>query len=118
MKPLQFQANHVSAESAGDYYQASFAEADDDDIDRPYLNIQRQFEDPDENSCYVETHDADYRGHFQVRRIEFTPQRLLVEPGEPSNGAISVTFDLTPKQFAATARVLKIISGEVEPEAE
>jgi hypothetical protein len=29
---------------------------------------------------------------------------------------ISVTFDLKPKKFAAIARELKIIGGEIEPE--
>jgi hypothetical protein len=44
--------NYVSDESADDEYQASFAEADTDDIDRSYLIIQRQLEDADYSCCW------------------------------------------------------------------
>jgi hypothetical protein len=65
----------------GDYYQASFhAEEETDDLDdiSPYLLIQRDFEMSYGRSCYIETHDERYRGHFSVRRIEFTPEKLRV----------------------------------------
>ena len=61
---MQFHANHVSTSTfAGDYYQAMF-EADEqaDRPHAPYLLIQRQFEDPDEHLCYVETHDKSTSG--------------------------------------------------------
>ena len=56
---MNFHANYVSTSvfGDGDYYQATFeAEQDTDDPDSPYLLIQRQFEDPDDNWCYIETH--------------------------------------------------------------
>src|SRR6516162_2768432 len=74
---MHFHANYVSTSvfGDGDYYQATFeAEQDTDDPDSPYLLIQRQFEDPDDDLCYVETHDEKYRGHFLLRRVDFTPQ--------------------------------------------
>ena len=49
---MHFHANYVSASvfGDGDYYQTMFqAEQDTDDADSPYLLIQRQFEDPDDN---------------------------------------------------------------------
>jgi len=49
---MHFHANYVSTSVSGDgdYYQAMFeAEQDTDDLDSPYLLIQRQFEDPDDN---------------------------------------------------------------------
>jgi hypothetical protein len=64
---MHFHANYVSTSAFGDgdYYQAMFqAEQDTDDPDSPYLLIQRQFEDPDDNWCYIETHDEKYCGHF------------------------------------------------------
>src|SRR5437762_13403332 len=64
---MHFHANYVSISVSGDgdYYQAMFeAEQDTDDPDSPYLLIQRQFEDPDDNWCYIETHDEKYCGHF------------------------------------------------------
>ena len=124
---MRFHANHVSTSVAGDYYAALFAEQDTDDTDdtddiddtdTPYLIIQRQFEEPEDETCYIETHDQEYCGHFLVRRIEFTPQSLSVEFDRPSDNLISVTFRLEPPEFAEASRVMKIISGEIEPEAE
>ena len=80
---MNFHANYVSTSvfGDGDYYQATFeAEQDTDDPDSPYLLIQRQFEDPDDNRCYIEMHDEKYCGHFLLRRVGFTPQKLSIEP--------------------------------------
>src|SRR5438477_12830145 len=77
---MQFHANHVSTSVSGDgdYYQAMFqAEQDTDDPDSPYLLIQRQFEDPDDHWCYVETHDEKYCGHFLLRRVEFRAAEVV-----------------------------------------
>ena len=115
---MQFHASHVSTSVAGDYYAAMFAEEDTDDSDLPYLIIQRQFEEAEDETCYIETHDEKYSGHFLVRRIEFTPQSLLVEFDRPSDNLISVTFRMAPPEFEEASRVMKIISGEIEPEAE
>ena len=68
---MHFHANYVSTSvfGDGDYYKATFqAEQDTDDPDSAYLLIQRQFEDPDDNWCYIETHDEKYCGHFLLRR--------------------------------------------------
>jgi hypothetical protein len=54
---MHFRANYVSTSvfGDGDYYQATFqAEQDTNDPDSPYLVIQRQFEDLDDNWCYIE----------------------------------------------------------------
>ena len=72
---MHFQANYVSTSvfGDGDYYLATFeAEQDTDDPDSPYLLIQRQFEDPDDDLCYIETHDEKYCGHVLLRRVDFT----------------------------------------------
>ena len=90
---MLFHANYVSISVAGDYYQAMFAEEDtDDDSDRAYLIIQRQFEDLEDDTCYIETHDRKYSGHFLLRRIEFTPEGLSIEFDRPNDNLISVTF--------------------------
>src|SRR5438270_4979164 len=71
---MHFHANYLSTSDFGDgdYYQATFqAEQDTDDPDSPYLLIQRQFEDPDDHWCYVETHDEKYCG-----RSSITPRRF------------------------------------------
>jgi hypothetical protein len=120
IKIMRFRANYVSTSvSGGDYYQAMFAaEEDTNDSDSPYLIIQRQFEDPEDDTCYIETHNRKYSGHFLVRRIEFTPESLLVELDRPSDNPISVTFRLAPLEFEKASQVIKIISGEMEPRPE
>jgi hypothetical protein len=73
MNAMRFRAKYVSASENGDYYQVAFENtdpagdaADVDGPDRPYLLIQRQFEDPDGGECYVETHEEGYIGHLSV----------------------------------------------------
>ena len=61
---------------------------DTDDVESPYLLIQRQFEDPDEHRCYIETHDKKHCGHFLLRRVDFTPQKLLIEFDRPGDNFV------------------------------
>ncbi len=113
---MHFHANSVSTSvfGDGDYYQAMFqAEQDADDPDSPYLLIQRQFEDQDDDLCYIETHD--YCGHFLLRRLDFTPQKLSIELDRPRSNLVSVTFAMAAAEFAEASQVVKIISGEIEP---
>ena len=99
-----------------DYYQAAFeAEEDTDDRDSPYLLIQRQFEDPDDHLCYIETHDEKYCGHFLLRRVDFAPQKLSIKIDRPTDNFVSVTFAMVETEFAEASQVVKIISGEIEP---
>jgi hypothetical protein len=113
---MYFHANYVSTSVSGDgdYYQAMF-EAEQDADDSPYFLIQRQFEDPDDNWCYIETHDEKYCGHFQLRHVDFTPQKLLIELDRPRDNRVSVTFAMAATEFAEASQVVKIISGEIEP---
>ena len=115
---MLFHANYVSTSvfGDGDYYQAAFeAEPDTDDPDSPYLLIQRQFEDPDDNWCYIETHDEKYCGHFLLRCVDFAPQKLSIELDRPRDNFVSVTFAMVATEFAEASQVLKIISGEIDP---
>jgi hypothetical protein len=114
---MHFHANYVSTSvfGDGDYYQATFeAEQDADDPDSPYLLIQRQFEDPDDNLCYIETHDEKYCGHFRLQ-FDFTPQKLSIELDRPRDNFVSVTLAMMATEFAEASQVVKIISGEIEP---
>ena len=115
---MYFHANYVSTSVSGDgdYYQAMFeAEQDADDLDSPYLLIQRQFEDADDHRCYIESHDEKYSGHFRLRRFDFTPQKLSIELDRPRDNLVSVTYSMAATEFAEAAEVVKIISGEIEP---
>jgi hypothetical protein len=62
--------------------------------------IQRQFEDPDDDRCYIETHDVKYCGHFLLRRVDFTPQKLSIELDRPRDNFVSVTFAMVATEFA------------------
>jgi hypothetical protein len=115
---MHFHANYVSTSVFGDgnYYQALFeAEQDTDDTDSPYLLTQRQFEDRDDNWCYIETHYEKYCGHFLLRRVDFAPKKLSIEIDRPRDNLISVTFAIVATEFAEASQVVKIISGEIEP---
>jgi hypothetical protein len=111
---MYFHANYVSTSvfGDGDYYQATLQAEQDTS---PYLLIQRQFEDPDDNRCYIEMHDEKYCGHFRLRRVDFTPQKLSIELDRPRNNLVSVTFAMAATEFAEASQVVKIISGEIEP---
>ena len=115
---MHFHANYVSTSvfGDGDYYQAAFeAEEDADDPDSPYLLIQKQFEDPDDHLCYIETHVEKYCGHFLLRGVEFTMQKLSLELDRPKDNFVSVTFAIVETEFTEVSQVVKIISGEIEP---
>ena len=109
---MHLHANYVSTSvfGDGDYYQAMFeAEQDTDDPDSAYLLIQRQFEDPDDHRCYIETHDEKYCGHFLLSHVDFTPQKLSIDIDRPSDNLISVTFAMVATEFAEASQVVKII---------
>ena len=113
---MDFRANYVSTSVAGDYYQAMFeAEQDADDPDSAYLLIQRQFEDPDDDRCYIETHDEKYCGHFLLRRVDFTPQKLSIELDRPRDNFVSVTFCDGGHRIRRSITGGKHHSGEIEP---
>lgn len=115
---MRFQVNHISTSVAGDYYQAMFeAEEDENGPDSPYLLIQRQFEMPDDYECYIETHDEHYVGHFRLRRVEFTRESLSIEFDRQNDNRLSVSFPMmAAADFEKALRVVKIISGEAEPQ--
>jgi hypothetical protein len=113
---------HASYVSVDDFdglsFQVSFDTEDPDaDFDppapcRPYLLIQRQFEDEDSGVCYIETHEPDtYAGHFRLHLVELTTTRLLFEIDRPAHRTVEVTFTLDPRRFSEVERILRIIFG-------
>ena|SRR5271166_5909869 len=120
---MNFHALYVSVNDFdGLGFQVSFdTENPDADIDlhapeTPYLLIQRQFEEEDEDEddgvCYLETHEPDtYAGHFRLHLVELTTTRLLFEIDRPANRTVEVTFTLDPGRFSKVERILRIIFG-------
>jgi hypothetical protein len=77
---------------------------------KPYLLIQRQFEDDGGGVCYIERHEPDrYAGHFRVRLIEFAPSRLIFDIDRATDRRVEVTFTLGPQRFQEIQRIVRII---------
>ena len=119
---MRFRANYVSASEAGDYFQVLFktsvpteTSADATDDESPYLLIQRQYEDPDDDQCYVETRDEGYIGHFRLRSIEFSQYRVLIALARDRDSRIEVEFEIAEREFQEVARVIDIIAGRSDP---
>jgi hypothetical protein len=114
---LKLHATYVSVDDFADqYFQISFDTEDPDaDLDlsaplKPYLIIQRQFEDDDGGVCYIETHEPDrYAGHFRARLVEFAPSRLIFDIDRATDRRVEVTFTLAPQQFQEIQRIVRII---------
>jgi hypothetical protein len=113
---MWFHANHISTSIAGDYCQVVFAaEQDAGASDSPYLLLQPQFETPYGGQYYIETHDKNYCGHFRLRRVKFTPEKLSIEFDRPTDNVINVTFDTAIADFKKASRVVKTIRQMKSP---
>ena len=116
---MKLHARYVSVSDFDDqYFEASFGnelpavDHDPDEPMRPYVLLQRQFEDEDGGVCNLETHDPDcYAGHFRLRLVEFTPTRLAFEINRPQHRLVEVTFRLGARRFRQVQRVVNIIFG-------
>jgi hypothetical protein len=116
---LKLEATYVSVDEFDhQYFQVSFdTEAPGADFDlsapkKPYLLVQRQFEDDDGGVCYVETHEPDrYAGHFRLRLVEFAPTRLVFDIDRATDRRIEVTFMLDPQRFREVERSVSLIFG-------
>ena len=114
---MQLHARYVTVGEFDDQcFQISFGNehpAADDDPDapiRPYLLLQRQFEDDDSGVCYLETHaPAHFAGHLRLRLVEFTPTRLAFEIDRSEDRLVEVTFKLGSRCFQEVQRVVAII---------
>jgi len=116
---MDITVKYVTASEEGDYFGLSFdnGEPDEDGLDYepsgPYLIVQRQFEDGADRICYVETHDEDYCGHFKVRLITFSDTRFAVELVHRRKKLISVSYDLSKRDFEVVERIVKVIFGDL-----
>jgi len=99
---------HVSvAESGGEYFQVSFA--DDEESDRSYFLLQRQFEPPDHRRVYVESHLRTLSGHFRTRRAELERGLFRLEIMCQPPETVQIRFQADEIQFNRLKRVLRIM---------
>ena len=120
---MRFHAPSVSASADGDYYQVAFGPeesheeaADPHEVRGPYLIVQRDFEMPCGEHCYIETHDERYVGHFPLRLTEISPTRLAFEIARKTNNHVEVSYALPVSEFDEVRRIAEIIFGLREPE--
>jgi hypothetical protein len=101
-------AKHVSAsEAGGDYFQVMF-EAEWES-DQAYFLIQRQFEMPDDGSCYVETRQEAACGHFKIRQARLSRNRLRIRLPQTSEADWDITFALDDATYEEMKAVLATI---------
>jgi hypothetical protein len=120
---MQLAATKVSAVVSGDYYQALF-DSDDRDVgeqvgpfdqSEPYLLVQRQFEAFDGGKCYIESHDEEYIGHFELNLVEFSTTRLAYQIARRDHTFVEVTFAVTEAEFEEARAIIGVIFGLREP---
>jgi hypothetical protein len=100
----------VSAAEAGDGFQVLFERAPGSDAG--YVLVQRQFEFPDREECYVESDDREFRGHFRIQRANLSRDRFRIAFGRNPVREIAVTFDATDSVYTEVKRVLQIMLPE------
>lgn len=110
--PVRVALHQVSASEAGDYCQVLFQ--DEGGSDRAYVLLQRQFEDSDDGTCYLETHDPDYVGHFRVRHARLAGTCFSIELRRKSRARLDVSFRTIVDGYPEVARILKIMIPAVD----
>jgi hypothetical protein len=101
----------VTASEAGDGFQVLFERSPDND--GGYVLVQRHFESPDREECYVESDDRQFSGHFRIRRAHLSRDRFQMTFGRRPERRIAVLFDATDSVYAQVARVLRIMIPEL-----
>jgi hypothetical protein len=107
----RFRCERVSAAEAGDGFQVLFERAPDSDA--AYVLVQRQFEFPDREECYVESDDRDFSGHFRIQRADLSRNRFRIAFGRNPVREIAVSFDATDSVYTEVKRVLQIMIPEL-----
>ena len=101
-------AKHVSAsEKGGEYFQVMFEE--EWESDKAYFLIQRQFEMPDDGSCYVETHIEEARGYFKIRQAKLSRNRLQIRLPQKSEAEGDIMFAIDDAAYEEMKGVLGTI---------
>jgi hypothetical protein len=99
--------NVSSSEIGGDYFQVMFEE--EWESDKAYFLIQRQFEMPDDGSCYVETHKEEARGYFKIRQARLSRNRLQLRLPPNSEAEWEITFAIDEAAYEEMKGILSAI---------
>jgi hypothetical protein len=96
---------------AGDGFRVLFERAPNSD--EGYVLVQRHFEFPISEECYIESDDRKFSGHFRIRRAHLSRNRFQMAFGRRPERSIAVSFDATDSVYTEVKRVLQIIIPEV-----
>jgi len=95
------------ASSGGEYFQVSFNDkAGSDDT---YFLIQRQFEDDDGGSFYVESHERTFCGRSRIRKAELGKDWLRLQITSRPPKLAQITFRADRNAYSRLKRVLRIM---------
>ena len=83
------------------------------DSDAGYVLVQRQFEFPDPEECYVESDDREFSGHFRIQRANLSRDRFRIAFGRNPVREIAVSFDAKDSVYTEVKRVLQIMIPEL-----
>src|SRR5262249_14117897 len=111
LRIMNIRCKHVSASEAGDGFQVLFERAPDSD--EGYVLVQRHFEFPDREECYVESDDREFCGHFRIRRALLSRNRFQMAFGRSPERKIAVSFDATDSVYTEIKRVLQIMIPDI-----
>ena len=115
MMTYEFDFKAVSVSSEGDYYQVLFH----DDLgteDEPYFMIQSQFEFPDGDECYFESHREELIGHEKVTSASLSKNLLRMLYGKRLNRNVEVRFSVTDDEYSRLASTLTEMIPEIRIE--
>jgi hypothetical protein len=115
---MKITLNHVDVSIAGDYYQVHFGAKEDDGSAKittdPYFLIQRQFEMPDGDEVYIESHDDNYIGHYRVSRATLQRNKIHLELKRSKYSDLEISFKATEKKFEEFRNALKTMIPGIE----
>jgi hypothetical protein len=80
------------------------------------LLVQRQFEFFDGGTCYIESEDEEYTGHFKLKLVEFSSTRLAIEIARIDHNQVEVHFELTTAEFVKALPIVEVIFGMRVPD--
>jgi hypothetical protein len=109
---MKLKCKYVGASQAADEIFQVLFEEKRDDIDKPYVLIQRAWleEDEEESSLiYVETHDLELIGHYPKVDAELTRGHLELRLPARPDGTIEIDFTTSDTNFRKVRRMLGII---------
>jgi hypothetical protein len=109
---MQIQCNHVSTSEAGDEIYQILFEAERDNVNQPYLLIQRAWFEEDEgrsSTTYIECQNTDLCNHYTGINAELIRTQLIVFLPKPADEVIKVTFHANDEEYTELQRMLGII---------